>query len=74
MTRSGRNLARAIGLAAGACLLFPLAASAASGQITDCNDETQLRADVNAGGAFTFACSGTITLTTPLVVTKRPIR
>jgi len=47
--------------------LLPGTASAASGTITACN-ETQLRADVTAGGSYTFDCSGTIVLISALLV------
>jgi hypothetical protein len=49
--------------------LLPRSAGASSGTITECT-ETQLRADVSAGGSYTFTCSGTIVLTSALLVSK----
>jgi len=47
--------------------LLPRSAGATSGTITECT-ETQLRADATAGGSYTFSCSGTIILSSALLV------
>jgi hypothetical protein len=60
-------LARQTALAAG-LLFLPLAASAA-GVVMDCT-EAALRAAAAGGGAVTFACDGTITLTNQIVITN----
>jgi predicted outer membrane repeat protein len=43
--------------------------AAAAGVVTECT-EAGLRAAVAAGGGVTFRCKGTITLTSPLVITQ----
>jgi len=58
-----------LGALLAAALLMSSGAGAATTAITECAGETQLRADVSAGGSYTFACSGTIVLSSPLFVT-----
>jgi hypothetical protein len=73
---SGRRHWRVFGLlvalAAVGVFALPRDASAVSSTITNCN-EAELRKDVEAGGNYTFECSGssTIVLTSALVVKKQ---
>ncbi|HSZ05875.1 MAG TPA: hypothetical protein VK778_11870 [Solirubrobacteraceae bacterium] len=49
-------------------VVLPVSAGAASGTITECGAEGQLRADVSAGGSYAFACGGTVVLDSALLV------
>jgi len=69
-SRARRYLGLVVLLAGVAGLLYgllPRSAGATSGTITECT-ETQLRADATAGGSYTFSCSGTIILSSALLV------
>jgi hypothetical protein len=62
----------AFALAAVAVLLWTAPGARAAGPtpITDCGNDAGLRAAVAAGGTYAFACSGSITLSSEIVVSK----
>ena len=58
----------AVLLAVTLALALPASPAQAGGVVSIC-DEAHLRAALTGGGAVTFACSGTITLTQPITIT-----
>ncbi len=69
MARPGRVVGMAVALLLTVGLASP-AGAVASGTITECSGEAQLRADIAAGGSYTFTCSGTIILGSALLVSR----